>query len=73
VSYVGAPAYFGEWECLFDVPERVAELLAGSESVVYVLQEQEFLDLLSYQVYSLVSVRVDGCVLVWGQTLIGGG
>jgi hypothetical protein len=60
VSCVGAPAYFGEWECLFDVPERVAELLAGSESVVYVLQEQDFLDLLSYQVCSLVC----GCVCV---------
>jgi hypothetical protein len=45
----GSPAYFGEWECLFDVPERVCELLAGSDVVVYSLQENEFLDLLSYQ------------------------
>lgn len=57
LQYYSAPAYFGEWECLFDVPERVAELLAGSESVVYVLQEQEFLDLLSYQSFKYVLIR----------------
>jgi CRP-like cAMP-binding protein len=57
LNFYNAPAYFGEWECLFDVPERVAELVAGSDVVVYAWDQHDFLDLLSYQSFKYVLIR----------------
>ncbi len=43
-------SYFGEWEPLFEIKERAAQLIAGGEVILYAMEESTFLDLLSQQV-----------------------